>query len=41
MLSYVGRLEETDTSKERSPRCSLYTKRGLVSCRIYTRATAT
>lgn len=34
---YVSRLEETDTSKERSPRYSLYTKGGLISCYIYIR----
>lgn len=37
MLSYVGRLEETDASIERRPRCSPCVKRG-VPCRIYTAA---
>lgn len=36
MLSHVSRLEETEASIERSPRCSPCVKRA-VPCRIYTR----
>lgn len=39
LLSYVGRIEETNTSIDRTPRYSPYIKKGLV-CRIYIRATS-
>lgn len=37
MLSYVGRLEETDTGIDRSPRYSPYIKKGGIRCRVYIR----
>lgn len=37
LLSYVGRIEETNASIDRTPRCGPCIKKGLV-CRIYTRA---
>lgn len=37
LLSYVSRIKETNTSIDRTPRCSPCIKKGLV-CRIYTRA---